>query len=278
MPCCHPTCETSPLCVPAFPTHLFLLPQLGTCHQLPAMLLRWSLLTACGCALDRLLLGSALAGWPSYLWALLLLLVGLTPATAAWQELWMPGRSKASWVQQRGSSAKPPKAVESTAGQTHSTSPDAAGMESSSSSSVKTPAAAATAAAAGCAKHGEDDMSSVAVVASSTEQGSASRAAATAAAAAATAVAAAATARLCVPPSSSASQSLRHLLDSTWRAMQKRQQPVTVGSGPTRCPEVLYSSKAAGQRVTISVKVRGEAALWVHVLCMWTWGAGCALQ
>lgn len=60
--------------------------------HLPVIFLRWALLTAGGCLVDRLLLGSATAGWPTYLWSGLLLVPG--SSAIAW---WCETRVKQDW-------------------------------------------------------------------------------------------------------------------------------------------------------------------------------------
>jgi hypothetical protein len=214
------------------------------------MLSRWSLLTGCGCLVDRQLLGSALAGWPSYVWSLLLG-VGLTTAAAAWQELCMRGRFSDSWAKQPGISAEAAKIDERTITEARQPSPAAAAHPSSSGK----------AAASGSADRGRHGTSSVDVLASGISHGSASKAAAAAAAHAGSV-------------SSGACQALGALLASNSRSAQEGDQGGSGCCGLVPCPEVLYSTTAAGRRVTISVKVGRVAKLWVWCVDA-TWWLGC---
>ena len=60
-------------------------PQLPLRYHLPAMLLKWAAMTAGGCLVDRQLLGSFWAGWPTYVLSLLVT-VGASSAGVAWRE------------------------------------------------------------------------------------------------------------------------------------------------------------------------------------------------
>lgn len=236
--------------------------QLGSRYQLPVMMLRWALLTAAGGLMDRQLIGNALAGWPSYLWSLLLI-VGTTCMAAAWQELSMRTRFSACWAKQQGGSTEAVKATESALQQGQDAAPAAVMYQASNRSSRGSRRASFSAgaeveaASAGCADDHDGSEMIVAVAAAKHGQQSASSLQDVSHHGS---VAAAAVLRL-RKPSSTASQSLRDLLDSTVRSMQSQRklQPPACSLSP--CPEVLYRSKAAGQRVTISVKVSNSRAM-----------------
>jgi hypothetical protein len=67
--------------------------QLPLRYHLPAMLLKWATMTAGGCLVDRQLLGSATAGWHTYAWSFLCIVVLSTLVVA-----WLEGRMRCSFA------------------------------------------------------------------------------------------------------------------------------------------------------------------------------------
>jgi hypothetical protein len=72
--------------------------QLPTSHHIPVVLARWALVTACGCLVDRQLLGSATAGWRKYASSLLLSMV-VSTLVVAWLERRMRRHFTVLWSQ-----------------------------------------------------------------------------------------------------------------------------------------------------------------------------------